>query len=410
MKKKSIIRHLSERDVGRSSYRQLMRFISEKRWQNLSPDLSCEMERINLSGITCIDVESISGRYVLTGYNEGLVTVHDLEEILHGAGRKKKTASLITNSCESRADSMHKNAVTSIHWYPHDTGMFTSSSMDGNMFVWDTYSMTVADKFKFTPNTQNKMAYVYSHSISRSCLIALGGSLPEIPLWSIKTGAITQVLKGHKNRVNAVEWSPVCEDLLVSAGDKGKVYLWDVRQPRQFVFEFDYLNRGNFDKNRCAHTCNISMLKFLPCGSRFVTCGMDGEVRVWDALRGVKEPQVFFFSEPTAQYFQQLTVTPNSPLSQIVYVPSKSNIIGLDINTGNKVSRLQAHYVKVNVCFAHPTQELLMSGGVEGNLLFWKPKEDVFGDGDGLVPQVENVDNWSTDSDEEVDINLFYDH
>jgi len=40
--------------------------------------------------------------------------------------------------------------VAKVKWYPHDTGIFTSSSADNNLRVWDTNELTVVETFKFS--------------------------------------------------------------------------------------------------------------------------------------------------------------------------------------------------------------------------------------------------------------------
>ena len=42
----------------------------------------------------------------------------------------------------------HKYAVTSVSWFPFDTGMFVTSSYDTTIKVWDTNEMKVKKKKK----------------------------------------------------------------------------------------------------------------------------------------------------------------------------------------------------------------------------------------------------------------------
>ena len=398
MRKKSVVNLVHDRVYGRSrDPASLIGLKSYKRWQSLALDSTCELERVNASAVNCLETERISGRYMLTGYNEGLVTIHDIAEVLYRKGAMLKSARLISNSPGLHTGKTHKKSVTGVHWYPHDTGLFTSSGMDGNLFVWDTQRMQVADTFIF-PSSSTHTRRIYSHSISQNCLIAVGGSPPEICLWSVKTGAVTNVLRGHEHRVSAVEWSPVCSELLVSTGDNGKVFLWDIRQPKESVFQFDSLNRSSMVKDKRAHSYpRVPMLRFLACGSRFVTCCVGGDIRVWNALRGVKERQVFAVELIESDFCKQLTLTPYMDNTQILYVPCKASICMFDINTGSRLGSLQGHFNRVNVCETHSSQELLYSGGNDGEVIFWKPSEDVVG-GQKRVPIADNVDYWS-DSD-----------
>lgn len=59
-------------------------------------------------------------------------------------------------------------AINCVQWYPHDTGMFVTSSADRAVKVWDTNEMCPVESFKFSKP-------VYTHTMAGSdthCLIA----------------------------------------------------------------------------------------------------------------------------------------------------------------------------------------------------------------------------------------------
>ena len=65
-------------------------------------------------------------------------------------------------------DQDQSHAISVVQWYPHDTGIFTTSSVDRLMKIWDTNAMRVVEKFKFS-------SAIYAHSIASAgshCLIA----------------------------------------------------------------------------------------------------------------------------------------------------------------------------------------------------------------------------------------------
>ena len=45
-----------------------------------------------------------------------------------------------------------------MQWYPFDTGVFTTSGMDGSLKVWDTNMLQVAQEFDKMPGGK-----VYDH-------------------------------------------------------------------------------------------------------------------------------------------------------------------------------------------------------------------------------------------------------
>lgn len=53
----------------------------------------------------------------------------------------------------------HKYSVTSVTWYPFDTGMFVTSSYDTTIKVWDTNSMKVIFLL-FLPYTRENQPFI----------------------------------------------------------------------------------------------------------------------------------------------------------------------------------------------------------------------------------------------------------
>lgn len=45
---------------------------------------------------------------------------------------------------------VHKFSVETVQWYPHDTGMFTSSSFDKTLKIWDTNTLKVREFLQVT--------------------------------------------------------------------------------------------------------------------------------------------------------------------------------------------------------------------------------------------------------------------
>ena len=68
-----------------------------------------------------------------------------------------------------RIHSDHEShAISAVEWYVHDNGIFTTSSVDKMVRIWDTNELCVVEKFKFS-------GPVYTHSMASSeshCLIA----------------------------------------------------------------------------------------------------------------------------------------------------------------------------------------------------------------------------------------------
>lgn len=66
----------------------------------------------------------------------------------------------------------HAYSVSTVGWFPFDTGMFVSSSYDKTIQVWDTNAMMVSE---FLKANRSKRILTYSNV----SLLALSSSTPE---------------------------------------------------------------------------------------------------------------------------------------------------------------------------------------------------------------------------------------
>jgi DNA excision repair protein ERCC-8 len=87
----------------------------------------------------------------------------------------------------------HKGQITDVHWFPLDAGMFSTSSVDGHLKLWDANTMAIAHSFNFDiPIHTHAMPL----SIASHCLIATGLDSNIIRLCDMKSGASTHSLSG----------------------------------------------------------------------------------------------------------------------------------------------------------------------------------------------------------------------
>ena len=68
------------------------------------------------------------------------VGIFDLNNRRFRENYKKRA---VTSKALARQTRAHRNQITDIQWYTHDTGMFFTSSTDETVKVWDTNSMAV---------------------------------------------------------------------------------------------------------------------------------------------------------------------------------------------------------------------------------------------------------------------------
>ncbi len=108
-------------------------------------------------------------------------------------------------------------------------------------------------------------------------LLASGGLGGDIKIWSVPSVEMVMTLKVHISAVRGMAW--VSDSLLISAGDDGRVVVWDLarKEPRQ-------IRARRF-------TSSIKGLAFLAESGEIVSGHKDGTVRVleYPSLRTLRE-------------------------------------------------------------------------------------------------------------------------
>eukprot|EP00126_Sphaerothecum_destruens_P013715 Sdes_comp23464_c0_seq1m21708 len=211
---------LLNREIGSHPTRTLCRVVSTNRWSNLRLSQENIIHKPqNVFGPSCgvnsLAFDACEFRYLLVGNSDCGIVLYDVEEKINSRG---KIAAEPLNFVNRGNNFAHKFSVQTVSWYPHDTGMFFSSSMDHKLKVWDTNTFQVACEFDLNYP-------IYSHSISMisttHLLIANATKDSLIYFVDLRSGSSVQRLKGHTDTVLSVCWSPSDEYLLASGGNDG---------------------------------------------------------------------------------------------------------------------------------------------------------------------------------------------
>ncbi|KAG0381010.1 DNA excision repair protein ERCC-8 [Mortierella sp. AD032] len=362
-----------------------------KRLLDLTLDPSTTVQREHVSAVNTIDIEDAEGRYLLSGGGDGNIFIYDLEESQRDERRVIK--------CMAGADrntTGHKGGISRVNWYPFDNGMFTSSSFDSTIKVWDTNAMEVACTF----DLENK---VYSHAISSKAthgLIATASSDPRIRLCDLKTGAFTHSLPGHRGTVLSVEWSPRHEYLLASGSTDTTVRLWDIRKSSSCLCSLDLHNTNSppLSEANVAHTRTVNGLAFTPDGLHLVSTGHDDKMRLWNLYTG-QNTLTNYGTMIRNQFVYNLTplISPMSTGSPTyVFYPSNDrSILMYDLMDGSLVKRLTGSFGRITALAWRPRTQEIYSAGNDHDILAWGPKNV---DRDNALQAMADQDTWS-DSD-----------
>uniref|UniRef100_A0A671P6Q0 DNA excision repair protein ERCC-8 n=1 Tax=Sinocyclocheilus anshuiensis TaxID=1608454 RepID=A0A671P6Q0_9TELE len=311
------------------------------------------------NGINTLDIEVIDGRYMLSGGSDGVIVIYDLEN------NSKKPQYTCKAICTVGSD--HQM------WYPHDTGMFVSSSFDKTLKVWDTETLKPAEEFQFDGN-------VYCHHMCpiarKHSLVAVGTKDPKVQLCDLKSGSRIHILQGHRGEILSVRWSPRYEHILATASTDSRVRVWDVRRASGSLFTLDQHNgdksKASSEAVNTAHNGRVNGLCFTADGLHLLTTGTDDRMRLWNSATG--ENTLVNYGKVVNESRKGLKFTVSRGCSpEFVFVPCGSSVAMYGLHSGQLITMLRGHYNNVDCCEFHPDYQELYSGGKDCNVLAWVP-------------------------------------
>lgn len=283
--------------------------------------------------------------------------------------------------------------------------MFTSSSFDKTLKIWDTNTLQAADVFNFEET-------VYSHHMSpaatKHCLVAVGTRGPKVQLCDLKSGSCSHILQGHRQEILAVSWSPRYDYILATASADSRVKLWDVRRASGCLLTLDQHNGKKsqaVESANTAHNGKVNGLCFTSDGLHLLTIGTDNRMRLWNSSSG--DNTLVNYGKVCNDSRKGLKFTVSCGCStEFVFVPHGSTIAMYAVYSGERLAMLKGHYKSVDCCVFQPNFQELYSGSRDCNILAWVPAsyEPVPADDDEARPKSQLnpafADAWSS-SDED---------
>ncbi|XP_074669550.1 DNA excision repair protein ERCC-8 isoform X1 [Strix aluco] len=357
------------RQIGLGDPVRLRRAEATRRVLHLELNKDRDVERIHKSGINSLDIETVEGRYMLSGGSDGVIVIYDLENLSREPHYICKAIHFVGRSHPY----VHRFSVETVQWYPHDTGMFTSSSFDKTLKIWDTNVLQPADTFSFDGT-------VYSHHMSpvatKHTLIAVGTKSPKVQLCDLKSGSCCHILQGHKQEVLAVSWSPRHEYVLATASADSRVKLWDVRRASGCLSTLDQHNgeksQASSEAANTAHDGRVNGLCYTSDGLYLLTVGTDHRMRLWNSSTGENTLVNYGKIRNESRKAVKCTVS-NGCNPEFAFVPCASTIAVYAVFTGELITVLRGHYSTVNCCAYQYNFQEIYSGSKDSNILAWIP-------------------------------------
>jgi len=191
----------------------------------------------------------------------------------------------VASGKEAYAMQGHTDEVFDIAWSPDGKLLATTGGAGYSVQIWDASPAT-----RTLTGTQNGIGWVsWSPDGTRIATSDTYGTTALI--WDSKTGEILQTLDGHTVLVQDVFWSPDSSQL-VTTGFDNLAKVWDANTGKELLTFSGHVGEpvGKF--------MGIDALfggGWSPDGSRIMTVGGNGTVRVWDAHTGEED----FVFQPT---------------------------------------------------------------------------------------------------------------
>ncbi|KAI9209467.1 WD40-repeat-containing domain protein [Polychytrium aggregatum] len=321
--------------------------------------------------LSSLSIERTDERFLLAGSTDGSLFIYDLDQAPDDKdsmfGSDQVLDSLLS---VERAQGGHDSAIANVLWYPLDTGIFTTSSTDGQTRVWDTNAMQAACTFSLGHP-------IYCHSLSSigisHSLIATGGACPDIRLCDMRTGAASHTLRGHSGNIFAVQWSPRNEFLLASGSADKTIKLWDVRKGNAFLKNLDQRNEGS--EGATAHNASVNGLVFTSDGLHLLSCGLDSEIRLWDQWTGrrTKTRYESIQNKTKTNVLPAIVSSIHQSLPYLFFPNNDRSILVANLFSGETVQLLDRAPDHIRCIALREKSQTLYSGGGARGCLVWSP-------------------------------------
>ncbi len=244
------------------------------------------------------------------------------------------------------------------------TGHYIITGADDHLVkVWSAVSGALVLTLRGHGNVIMDMAISYDNT-----LLATASADKVIRVWTLSTGAAVMVAP-HDGIVNCCCFSPV-SNILVSAGDDGMVYVWDLRNTAFCQSEGVLRVPIPIVHHQTGESVNIKSLSMSPLGDCFAAGCSDGIAYIWSFEALLSENQ-----QPEGG--SDVALCPSLPRGE-------EDVDNNESNTGEgmaplpaqicvrRVARLEGHMCGLSdVCFSRVADRLLTGSMEDGTARVW---------------------------------------
>ena len=254
----------------------------------------------------------------------------------------------------------HDGDVESVAVSPHGRWI-ASGSRDHTIKLWDTAMPPDVLTLDIPPldfdEYDEKIHAIDFSPDGRHIVSASGpymGTMPQgnaVRIWDARSDAVPKVLRGHRDTVEAVTYSPQ-GDRIVSGSRDGTVRVWDPET-------------GEMLRTLEGHADRVTSVSCSPDGKQIASGSWDGMIKVWNAETGK-------CMKTLSGHASGVNALDYSRYGDRIVSGGKDNTVKVwNPTTGKLIRTLKGHGEILSVAFSSKGRQRILSGSASGMLEAW---------------------------------------